>query len=84
LQASKAGDFGCSSRETNERIAACQGARCAWSGGRRRSAREALLWKLEGLSEYDIRRPLTPTGTNLLGLRGTPTFSASSLTAQRE
>jgi hypothetical protein len=24
--------------------------------------------KLEGLSEYDIRRPLTPTGTNLLGL----------------
>lgn len=31
-------------------------------------ARGALLWKLEGLSEYDIRRPLTPTGTNLLGL----------------
>jgi Protein of unknown function (DUF664) len=30
--------------------------------------REALLWKLDGLSEYDIRRPLTPTGTNLLGL----------------
>ncbi|CAM3421939.1 DinB family protein [Stackebrandtia soli] len=33
-----------------------------------RSAREALLWKLDGLSEYDIRRPLTPTGTQLLGL----------------
>ncbi|GLX54005.1 hypothetical protein Shyhy01_69540 [Streptomyces hygroscopicus subsp. hygroscopicus] len=32
------------------------------------TARDALLWKLEGLSEYDIRRPLTPTGTNLLGL----------------
>jgi hypothetical protein len=31
------------------------------------AAREALLWKLDGLSEYDIRRPLTPTGTNLLG-----------------
>jgi uncharacterized damage-inducible protein DinB len=31
-------------------------------------AREALLWKLEGLGEYDIRRPLTPTGTNLLGI----------------
>jgi uncharacterized damage-inducible protein DinB len=31
-------------------------------------AREALLWKLDGLSEYDARRPLTPTGTNLLGL----------------
>jgi hypothetical protein len=30
--------------------------------------REALVWKLEGLSEYDIRRPLTSTGTNLLGL----------------
>ena len=27
-----------------------------------------MLWKLDGLSEYDIRRPLTPTGTNLLGL----------------
>jgi hypothetical protein len=32
------------------------------------SARDALLWKLEGLSEYDVRRPYTPTGTNLLGL----------------
>ena len=32
------------------------------------AARDALLWKLEGLSEYDIRRPLTPTGTNLLGI----------------
>ena len=30
--------------------------------------REALLWKLEGLSEYDVRRPMVPTGTNLLGL----------------
>jgi len=30
--------------------------------------RDALLWKLQGLSEYDIRRPLVPTGTNLLGL----------------
>jgi uncharacterized damage-inducible protein DinB len=33
-----------------------------------RSAREAMLWKLDGLGEYDVRRPLTPTGTNLLGL----------------
>jgi uncharacterized damage-inducible protein DinB len=33
-----------------------------------RVARETVLWKLEGLSEYDVRRPLTPTGTNLLGL----------------
>jgi uncharacterized damage-inducible protein DinB len=30
--------------------------------------RDAVLWKLEGLSEYDARRPMTPTGTNLLGL----------------
>ena len=33
-----------------------------------RWAREAVVWKLDGLSEYDIRRPLTATGTNLLGL----------------
>ena len=32
------------------------------------TARNAVLWKLDGLSEYDVRRPLTPTGTNLLGL----------------
>jgi len=32
------------------------------------TGREALLWKLDGLSAYDIRRPLTPTGTNLLGV----------------
>jgi uncharacterized damage-inducible protein DinB len=31
-------------------------------------ARDALLWKLDGLSEYDLRRPMVPTGTNLLGL----------------
>ena len=30
--------------------------------------REAVLSKLDGLSEYDVRRPLTVTGTNLLGL----------------
>ena len=32
------------------------------------AVRETLVWKLDGLGEYDIRRPLTPTGTNLLGL----------------
>ncbi|MEM7286176.1 MAG: DinB family protein [Actinomycetota bacterium] len=31
------------------------------------AARDALVWKLEGLGEYDIRRPMTPTGNNLLG-----------------
>lgn len=33
-----------------------------------RSSREALLWKLEGLDERDLRLPRTPTGTNLLGI----------------
>jgi hypothetical protein len=32
------------------------------------AARDALLWKLDGLSNYDVRRPMVPTGTNLLGL----------------
>lgn len=29
---------------------------------------ESLLWKVDGLSETQLRMPLTPTGTNLLGL----------------
>ncbi|MEV6932761.1 DinB family protein [Dactylosporangium sp. NPDC051485] len=33
-----------------------------------RLGRENLVWKLDGLSEYDVRRPMVPTGTNLLGL----------------
>ncbi len=32
------------------------------------AGRAGLLSRLEGLSEYDLRRPLTPSGTNLLGL----------------
>ncbi len=32
------------------------------------AGRDALVWKLQGLGEYDVRRPLVPTGTNLLGL----------------
>jgi hypothetical protein len=31
-------------------------------------SREAMLRSLDGLSEYDLRRPMTPTATNLLGL----------------
>jgi hypothetical protein len=31
-------------------------------------ARDAVLWKLDGLAEYDLRRPIVPTGTNLIGL----------------
>ena len=30
--------------------------------------REGLLRKLDGLSAYDARRPMTPTATNILGL----------------
>jgi hypothetical protein len=33
-----------------------------------RVRRGDLLAKLDGLGEYGIRRPMTPTGTNLLGL----------------
>jgi uncharacterized damage-inducible protein DinB len=33
-----------------------------------KAARDALLWKLDGLSDYDVRRPMTSTGTNLLGM----------------
>ena len=31
-------------------------------------SREGLLSRLDGLGDYDVRRPLTPTATNLLGL----------------
>jgi hypothetical protein len=31
-------------------------------------SRDTVLAALDGLSEFDRRRPLTPTGTNLLGL----------------
>lgn len=33
-----------------------------------RGLRTALLWKVDGLGERDARWPMTPTGTNLLGL----------------
>ena len=31
-------------------------------------ARDSLIWKLDGVSERDARRPRTPTGNNLLGV----------------
>lgn len=31
-------------------------------------SRDSALSSLDGLSEYDMRRPMTPTGTNLLGV----------------
>ncbi len=33
-----------------------------------RNVRKVMLWKLDDLSEYDMRRPMVSTGTNLLGL----------------
>ncbi len=33
-----------------------------------RASRAVMLARVEGLSEYDLRRPMTPTGTNLLGM----------------
>lgn len=32
------------------------------------NARSGVLWKVEGLDEYNLRRPRTATGTNLLGI----------------
>jgi hypothetical protein len=33
-----------------------------------KDARDALIWKVEGLNEEDRCRPMTPSGTNLVGL----------------
>jgi uncharacterized damage-inducible protein DinB len=30
--------------------------------------RDVMLWKLEGLGDADLRRPMVPSGTNLLGM----------------
>jgi uncharacterized damage-inducible protein DinB len=30
--------------------------------------RDVVLWKIEGLDDEQLRRPMTPSGTNLLGL----------------
>ena len=30
--------------------------------------RDVVLWKLDGLEDEQLRRPMTPSGTNLLGL----------------
>src|SRR4249919_1457162 len=46
--------------------------------GRIERLNQAVLHKLEGLSEYDLRRPMTPTATNLLGVA----FHLASLQAE--
>ena len=40
----------------------------ATTWGYLRAQREAVLWKVDGLPERDQRMPLTPSGTNLLGV----------------
>lgn len=49
--------------------------RVPFTGGEKESLRasldrhrEVVLWKVEGLDDEALRRPLTPSGTNLLGL----------------
>jgi uncharacterized damage-inducible protein DinB len=49
--------------------------RVPWQGGEKESLKAALdrhrtvvLWKIEGLDDEQLRRPMTPTGTSLLGL----------------
>ncbi|MPZ94112.1 MAG: DUF664 domain-containing protein [Propionibacteriales bacterium] len=51
------------------------GLRVPFTGGEKESLqvsldrhRDAVLWKLEGLDDAQLRRPMTPTGTSLLGL----------------
>ena len=53
----------------------CMSQRVPFTGGEKESLhvsldrhRDAVLWKLEGLDEEQARRPMTPSGTSLLGL----------------
>lgn len=50
-------------------------ARRPFTGGEKESLhvsldrhRDVVLWKLEGLDDEQLRRPITPSGTNLIGL----------------
>lgn len=51
------------------------GQRVPFTGGEKESLqvsldrhRDAVVWKLEGLDDAQLRRPMTPSGTSLLGL----------------
>lgn len=51
------------------------GLRVPYTGGEKESLhasldrhRNAVLWKLDGVDDTQLRRPMTPSGTNLLGL----------------
>lgn len=42
--------------------------RSSYLHGDLREVRDTMVWRMEGLDEYDVRRPLSSTGTDLLGL----------------
>jgi uncharacterized damage-inducible protein DinB len=49
--------------------------RVPWTGGEKESLKTALdrhrdvvMWKIQGLDDEQLRRPMTPSGTSLLGL----------------
>lgn len=51
------------------------GQRVPFTGGEKQSLhvsldrhRDVVLWKIEGLDDEQLRRPMAPSGTNLLGL----------------
>ena len=51
------------------------GRRVPFTGGEKESLhvsldrhRDVVLWKIDGLTDEQLRRPMTPSGTNLLGL----------------
>jgi uncharacterized damage-inducible protein DinB len=51
------------------------GRRVPFTGGEKESLhasldrhRDVVLWKVEGLDDEQVRRPMTPSGTNLIGL----------------
>ncbi|MGH3450729.1 MAG: DUF664 domain-containing protein [Haloechinothrix sp.] len=51
------------------------GQRVPFTGGEKQSLhvsldrhRDVVLWKLDGLDDEQLRRPMTPSGTSLLGL----------------
>jgi hypothetical protein len=54
--------------DAEENDAGPTGAEKALLHARLGNARESLIWKVEGLAEADRRRPMTPTGTNLIGM----------------
>jgi hypothetical protein len=64
----RAGEVGRHERRHDRLVVMIDDAAKAHLHDKLRAVRRALVWKLDGVSEYDVRRPATATGTNLLGL----------------